>query len=114
MKCPPRMRSFAIDSAMPDKEPAQLDRDDLVRHVDTKPQARVFIALLFSVPLSTLFFMVGESVQRGAYGAISGIFIGIFVGFVPVGIVMALVVHRVRVKPALLWCFSAAIFAALI
>lgn len=61
---------------MPARESVQLARDDLIRHVGIKPQAWVFMAFLFSVPMSILFFMVGESIQWGATGAIMGIFIG--------------------------------------
>lgn len=99
---------------MPETKPRTLHKDDLVRHVGTKPGKRLFLALLWSDLLSIIFFAVGESIRWGTIGLISGVFYGIVAGFVPVGLIMAFVVQRVQVKPALLTCAGSTVFAALI
>jgi hypothetical protein len=99
---------------MPDVKQPKHFKDDLVRHVGTKPGMRLYLALLWSVLLSVLFFVVVESIRGGGVGVIFGVFIGGMAGFVPVGLIMAFVVQRVQVRPAFLTCAGSAVITSLI
>ena len=103
---------------MTEQKPAQLNREDLVRHVGSKPGTRVFQVFLWSVVASVIFFLVGQSLAWGRFGTISalitGVFYGIFIGFLPVGFILAFVVQRVYVKHTLIWSFSSAVFFAMV
>ena len=90
-----------------DRRQRKLYRDMLIKRDGLDPLIRVLLAFLFSIGFSVLFFIV-ERTQAEEFSPVStGAVFGVAAGICPVGIIMAILALRIRIKHALLWCFAA-------
>lgn len=72
------------------------------------PAYRVMLIFPISILYSIPFFIIERALADELHPIITGSVFGTFAGVVPVGVIMGIVVLRVRIKPAIRWCFGAA------
>ncbi len=97
-----------------DRRQRKLYRDKLVKRDGLDPLMRVLIVFLCSIAFSVVFFIL-ERTQAEEFSPVStGAVFGVAAGICPVGIIMAILALRVRIKHALLWCFAAASFGGVL
>lgn len=100
---------------MPDSTPPQrLTEDQTVRYVGARPLVRMTAAVLWSMFFCVLFFMTERTIVGDPFALLSGAVIGVIAGLFPVGLIMVIVVLRVRALPAMLVCFGSAAFSGVL
>ena len=97
-----------------DRRQRKLYKDKLIKRDGIDPMMRVLLAFLFSIGFSVVFFII-ERTQANEFSPVStGAVLGMATGICPVGIIMAFLSLRVRIKHALIWCFAAASFGGVL
>lgn len=97
-----------------DRRQRKLYRDKLIKRDGADPLMRVLLAFLFSIVFSVVFFVVERTLANEFSPVGTGAVFGVAAGIFPVGVIMAILALRVRIKHALLWCFAAASFGGVL
>ena len=93
----------------------RMTRDRLVRCDGMALGSRVGLVILCSVVVCVAYFIFRGIISRYSfYPVLEGLITGVVVGLFPVGLVMGIVVIRVRIVNTLCWCFLSALLGVVV